>query len=109
MTLRKKLCARFCSYYKPSKDEDLACMGYLAVERLVGAGRKIRFQKTGGPRTPSTEKTLISVVCGPCPFRKEDCDFIAKAGDAPPCGGFILLCQLLDAGALCVDDLRDKD
>ena len=109
MMLRKKLCMRFCSYYKPTKDEGLACMGYLVTERLVRAGMKIRFQKAGGATQAATKEALIAAVCGDCDFRKEDCDFIMKAGGAPPCGGFLLLAQLLDAGSLSVDDLRDMD
>ena len=42
-TIREGLCRNFCPYYKPSKDEELACLGFTVIERLIGKGWTIPF------------------------------------------------------------------
>jgi hypothetical protein len=56
--LINKLCLKFCPYYKPSKDEELACMAYIVLERLMEKGDKIPFEKPGKAVDSSTVETL---------------------------------------------------
>jgi hypothetical protein len=123
--LSKGLCEVYCRYYKPSKQEDLACMGFVITKRLIELGFPISFPvcsgppaDTGGPERPGNEITekLINQVCTVCPFQENDCDFIGfyRTGRSAseqerlmPCGGFIFLSLLLDSGVICIDDIRD--
>lgn len=105
--LKEKLCGNFCAYYKPSGPENLACMGFTIVERLLKKGRPVSFEYPEKKAGASTEHRLVLAVCRPCPFREDDCDFAMKTAGAPPCGGFILLAGLLERGAIVVDDLND--
>lgn len=103
--LKVKLCKNFCSYYKPSKKEELGCQGFIIVERLINKGQKIPFTKSRADVGPLTEKKLIKVLCTACPFHEDGCDFAEKKKDAPPCGGFILLGHLLDGKIITIDDI----
>ena len=109
MNLEERLCKRFCFYYKPTKDETLACRGFLEVRRLAGKGGQFFF----GDRRPSvsreTAKALKKKMCTECQFFKEDCDFILEGDKAYPCGGFLLLGQLVDDGAISIDDVGGQD
>ena len=96
MDLVNNLCRNFCSYYKPSKDEELACRGFVVVKRLIEMGKQIPFEKSDRRPSPLTEEDLRKVLCPTCPFYEGDCDFILQEGDARPCGGFIFLGLLLD-------------
>ena len=107
MDLVKKLCGNFCSYYKPSKDEELACRGFFVVKKLIEAGKEISFEESNERADPLTEEDLRTALCQTCPFYDGDCDFILQEGAAMPCGGFIFLRLLLDRGIICIDDVRD--
>lgn len=100
----KKLCREFCHYYKPSKNSELACMGSIVVERLLNKNLNIPFDK---PKKFDivTEKKLEQTLCPPCPFYENDCDFV-QSGLAP-CGGFILLGDLLEKNIISIDDIRN--
>jgi hypothetical protein len=43
-SLVKTLCLKHCSYYKPGKNEELACRGFHVVERLMQSGRTILME-----------------------------------------------------------------
>ena len=107
MDLVKSLCGNFCSYYKPSKKEELACRGFVVVRQLAECGKQIPFEKSDRWPSPLTEEELRKSVCQSCPFYESDCDYILQEGDARPCGGFIFLGLLLDNGIICIDDVRD--
>ena len=107
MDLVKNLCVNFCSYYKPSKKEELACRGFVVVKKLIEMGKQIPFEGSDGRTSPLTEEDLRNVLCPTCPFYDNDCDFILQEGDAMPCGGFIFLGHLIEKGAVCIDDVRD--
>ena len=109
MALVQLLCRQFCPYYKPSKNEELACRGFVEVRSLVEEGRQISFHQRGGVVRPETVRALVQKVCGFCQFHKEDCDFILKDHKAPPCGGFLLLGHLVDDGSISVDDIGKMD
>ena len=105
--LNKKLCEKFCSYYKPSKDSELACMGFIVTERLIKSGRKIPFDKSEQVSDIAARKKLIRNMCASCAFYESDCDFILKAGEALPCGGFILLALLIAKRIVAIDDIKN--
>ena len=103
----KKLCRTFCPYYKPSKDEELACLGFLIVEKLTGKNKKISFKKRRGKPSASSVKAISQNICPECPYYEDDCDFAAEKKGALPCGGFILLGHLLDEDFINIDDMKN--
>ena len=103
--LNKKLCEKFCSYYKPSKDKELTCKGFTVIEKLIKNGREISFNKSEKKVSASTGEKLIGNMCVACSFREDGCDFAAGKKDAAPCGGFILLGHLLDGKIITIDDI----
>lgn len=102
--LDKTLCLNFCSYYKPGKNEELACRGYEVVERLSRAGKPVSCGKSGAKSSAEQVELIVQRLCSACGFQKDGCDFMLDR-KAPPCGGFVLLAQLLDAGVISMDDL----
>jgi hypothetical protein len=107
ISLAEKLCANFCRYYKPSKNEELACIGFLIIERMLKEGIEIPFDKRDRIPRPATEGRLVQNVCVPCPFYESDCDFVKERGGSLPCGGFVLLGHLLEEGIITVDNIKD--
>lgn len=103
--LKKNLCQKICSYYKPSKNEDLACMGFLVIEKMLKKGKDVPFQKADKKLKEQTEEKLIRHMCPTCPFYENDCDFVKQQKGAPPCGGLILLGHLLEKNIISVDDI----
>ncbi len=47
------------------------------------------------------------MMCKRCLFHPQDCDYILKSGDAPPCGGFMALSGLLHEQVITIDEIRD--
>lgn len=123
-TVRKIICMHLCSYFKPSKNEELACIGFTVVERLLKKGEKIPFDEIRKKLDSTTKEKLISEMCIACPFYENDCDFVItppspplgkvgkRAGrnareSPPPCGGFILLGLLLEKHIVSIDDIKN--
>lgn len=107
-SLAGKLCKNYCRYYKPSKDKGLACKGFLAIERLIGEGREIPFDKAEKGLEVGTEKALIKKICKGCPFFEDGCDFVMKGDGSLPCGGFILLGHLMEKKIIAIDDITNS-
>jgi hypothetical protein len=105
--IQTNLCQEFCSYYKPSNKDNIACKGYLIIEKLLKNGRKVPFDKTDGRPIDSIQGELIQAMCVTCPFYENDCDFVQQKKGAPPCGGFILLVNLLGGKIISIDDIRN--
>ena len=126
--IKKELCQKFCPYYKPLKKDELACMGFLVVERLLKKGEKILFDKSKKKLDAVTQEILIQNMCIACLFYENDCDFIVKSPHPPftkgriidskegfsdneehppPCGGFILLGHLLEKNIISIDDIKN--
>ncbi len=103
--MEKRLCANYCSYYKPSKKSDLSCRGMSVVEKLMKEKKRNPFQKSDRNCSNATEEVLVKHMCTTCPFYEKDCDFIKYQGTSPPCGGFILLGQLLESGSITLEDI----
>ena len=107
MNLRDRLCARYCPYYKPSKKEELACKGFLVVERFFSEGKEIPFIKSDKILDAGTENILKVHLCVSCPFYESECDYAQKIEGAYPCGGFSLLGILLETHVITVDNIDD--
>ncbi len=103
--LERKVCEKFCSYYKSSKNIELSCRGLSVVERLREDGKDITLEKSDKVLNVDTEKVLIKYICTTCPYYEKDCDFIQYQGTNPSCGGFILLGQLLESDKITLDDI----
>jgi len=106
-SLEQALCSQFCAYYKPGKNEELACQGYVVVERLLQAGMVIAFKRTGSGPDPdqATIEALVRHLCMFCDFHEQDCDFMQDR-TASACGGFVLLAQLLASNALSINEIK---
>ena len=102
----KELCRNFCIYYKPGKYEDLSCLASLVVESLA-AKRGDLVLAQGAGRAIAAEGMLVEMMCKRCPFHPEDCDYIIRKGDAPPCGGLLALSGLLREKVITLDEIRD--
>jgi len=112
--MRNKLCKNYCHYYKPDKDEDIACLGFVIAERLMKKGFKLSFEKSAVRPDPATKETLTKNMCIHCPFYEDDCDFAMEYrsneegfSESPPCGGFIFLGHLLEKNIIGIDDIRN--
>lgn len=106
--LEQVLCPGFCSYYRPGKDEELACRGFSVIWQLVADGRDISFIRAGQPPSPDVEELLRRELCSSCPYEEQDCDFAEGKDDAPPCGGFLCLAEGILRGEIPVDDIMKK-
>jgi hypothetical protein len=105
--LKQKLCACFCCYYKPGKNEELLCRGYDVVQRLLCRNKKVSFNSSGTRRDPALFEALVQELCVLCPFFAQDCDFMQDRS-ATPCGGFVLLAQNLESGAIMLADITTE-
>jgi hypothetical protein len=103
-TRNKTLCLNFCSYYKPGKNEELACRGHEIVQRLIRQGSKLDL--AGGSREfdRARAEALVHRMCVHCSFEPDGCDFMFDR-KAPPCGGFVLLAQLIESGVISIEDI----
>lgn len=102
--LEKKLCFKLCAYYKPGKNEQLACKGYSVVEQLMLTGNAVSFENTLKEFDPVAAERLVEKMCVTCDFHDHDCDFMENRA-ARPCGGFVLLAHLLGSGAITIEDI----
>ncbi|HEY6011044.1 MAG TPA: hypothetical protein VIX18_06190 [Nitrospirota bacterium] len=103
--LDQTLCLNYCAYYKPGRNEELSCKGYDVVERLQQAGKTIVFRLSGRVPKPALVEVLVQKMCMTCDFHEHDCDFMQDR-NAPPCGGFSLLTQLLVLETVKMEDIE---
>jgi len=109
------VCVPHCRFYREGEKEEMSCEGYNFIkdrmdresgalaesEKLAGAGRP--------PERFDRDARIEAAVCGRCEFRAADCDFMGGE-DLPgsaPCGGYVLLARLLEAGVDEVEDWLD--
>ena len=104
--MKKSLCLKFCHYYKPSKDERLACLGFLVVKGLIERGEQIPFAASAAQVPPLIDEELTRTMCPSCPFYVDGCDFVLGTENAPPCGGFALLRILLHTECIRLEDVE---
>jgi hypothetical protein len=96
----------FCPYYKPGKNEELVCRGYVVVDRLRQGGKSISFRRSKKKiMAPATVEDLRKALCAACDFHENDCDFFQDR-TSPSCGGFAVLAQLLESGGVTIDEVR---
>ncbi|MBI5103198.1 MAG: hypothetical protein HZB33_15390 [Nitrospirae bacterium] len=105
--LKQGLCGNFCAYYKPGKDEVLACLGYSLIERLDSSGTGIDFTPRTDNFAPAVAETLAAELCRACPFYEDGCDYVSGVEGSSPCGGFILSGHLISEGVISIDDIRN--
>ena len=103
--LRKNVCERFCSYYKPGRSGESACLGFLVIKDLAGKNSRIEIPPPG---TGQPEAAADREMCEYCGYRAGDCDFAAGITGAPPCGGFILIELLLQKRILTAAEVLDS-
>ncbi len=93
------VCKGFCSYFKEGKDE-LECGGYrflmdnftlTELHLLINLLDKPEELKS---QIPPDNEDLFSLVCNKCDFRIDGCDYMENRS-GPPCGGFILVANLV--------------
>lgn len=105
----RALCRNFCQYYKPSKNEDNKCKGYLVAKELIEKGKDLSFVKTDTALDDKTVSILSENLCPSCSFYENDCDFAADVDTAPPCGGFIFLVHLIVKKIIEVEDVLNPN
>ncbi len=93
-SLKKMICLSLCAYYKPGKNEELTCRGYEVVRQLRLQGRTTTNEQSSTATDSAAAEMLVQQMCMTCDFHQQDCDFMNDR-TAKPCGGFILLMQLL--------------
>lgn len=104
-----ELCRNFCHYYKPSKNEEIKCKGYLVVRELTKKGKDLDLERTDVPLDDGTVRILSENLCSSCSFYENDCDFAAHVESAPPCGGFIFLVHLINKQIIRVEDVLNPN
>lgn len=113
--LLELLCARYCVFYKPGKDEELACKGFYILEKLLEEQKEVPAKAKKIELSMKTEDDLFRVICRCCPFFGQDCDFAAwKRGESGnearaavnPCGGFLCLGYCIDCGTIDIQDIN---
>jgi hypothetical protein len=103
--LVRELCLPYCIYYKPGKNEEYICRGAVVVERLLRAGTLITAVMSAQKCGRVTDESLVKHLCNTCDFHEHDCAFMQDRA-AMPCGGFLLLEQLLGFGVIAPEDIR---
>jgi hypothetical protein len=102
--LGQTICLKFCAYYKPGKNEELECRGYTVVEQLIQSGMAGVFDAFEKEADPSATELIVQKICMNCDFHERDCDFMQDRA-TPPCGGLVLLTQLLKRNRISLEDI----
>ena len=103
-SLKDSLCLPFCAYYKPGRNEELACRGYEVVKRLMQSGKILPLSDAERRFDRSRAEAVVRALCTACAFQEDGCDFMQDR-NAPPCGGFVLLARLVEAGIIEIGDI----
>jgi hypothetical protein len=104
------ICKNFCKFYKPEKDEALACRGFDLVLNLVGEekineARILEITNFTLSDYPF-DGLLKEHLCSKCDFVIDGCAFREGGGEKKiPCGGYLLLSQLLSKGLIKIKDI----
>lgn len=99
-------CARYCKYYKPGK-EDMSCMAYSQISRLGLADIRIELRhKDAHVAYGKIMDDLRQSLCLRCDFYEDGCDFIASEGNIAPCGGLLVLADMISSGRIKYDDVK---
>ncbi len=109
------ICKNFCRFYKPEKDETLACRGFNLVLNLIGEekineARILEITNFTLSDYPFDE-LLKERLCKKCDFVIDGCAFrdeIYHGEKKIPCGGYLLLSNLLSKGILGIEDVKKQ-
>lgn len=82
-------------------------MGFLVIERLMQKGVNISFEKPLQGADPKKQERLMLALCPVCPFYENDCDFAQRPEDALPCGGLLLLGELISKNIISIDIIQE--
>jgi len=107
-TAENRICKGYCNYYKPNRLEDERCRGFTLSQKLFST-KALPENIPGGPFDSLFQKQFLrSMVCLPCPFFADGCDFVSSDGPPhnDPCGGLKLLSLLLKASVIDEADLQ---
>jgi hypothetical protein len=107
------LCRPFCSFFRADVKEEMACQGALVLAALVQHGR-LAPEALPAPaekahrRWQEEDQELERVLCRPCPFAVDGCDFHSplRSAATEPCGGYLLLQLLKDSGTISCAELK---
>lgn len=107
------LCRPFCAFFRADAKEELACQGARVLEVLLSNGRLALEQLPAAAakeqrRWQKKDKALERILCLPCPFALDGCDFhsVLRSATTEPCGGYLLLQLLKERGILTCADLN---
>ncbi|HSH71225.1 MAG TPA: hypothetical protein VK997_14985 [Deferrisomatales bacterium] len=110
--LQRLVCAEHCRYYKPWATPEPDCNSAQWLLELVGGRAKLldAVERLRGRRLSLTqvqEGTLLRQVCTPCQHYPHNCAYRRpdRSPGAEPCGGLLVLGQLLGAGLITPEDL----
>jgi hypothetical protein len=103
------VCRNYCAYYKPGKNEDMMCQGFVVVHGILRGGKQVSLSRPATFADPGAAaiEGLRKRVCSACSFRRADCDYVLTGGTAVPCGGFALLSHLLGSGEVTLTDIDE--
>ena len=107
------LCRPFCSFFRAGAKEEMACQGARVLAELVQRGRLIPEQLPAPEEKErclwrKEDEELERILCLPCPFAADGCDFHSplRSAATEPCGGYLLLQLLKEHGTITVADLE---
>jgi hypothetical protein len=91
----------------------MACQGAVVLAELVQRG-ELAPEHFPAPaekerrRWQEEDRALERVLCQPCPFALDGCDFHSelRSAETEPCGGYLLLQLLKEQGAITDADLK---
>ena len=98
------ICRPHCRFFKPGVKEDMTCGGYEEIARRAAADMIARwasmFSKEAPPKECAHDPRIERLICDQCDFRVDGCDFMAAEppAGAVPCGGYVLIKRLAEAG-----------
>jgi radical SAM protein with 4Fe4S-binding SPASM domain len=118
--MRNLVCKKFCSYYKPHKEEAEKCLAselltawsawvpnlasaLTSLPDAIPAKHQGNAQEGVCGERPETlkdnwQRFLVETICSRCAFRTHGCDFAGGILEALPCGGMAALEALLRNG-----------
>lgn len=107
------LCRPFCSFFRTGAKEEMACQGALVLGELVQRGRLAAEDLPARAEKERRlwqveDRALERVLCLPCPFALDGCDFHSalRSDVTEPCGGYLLLQLLKERGSITCADLK---
>lgn len=93
--MKKTVCERFCTFYKPDRDEPQKCGTYDFLRKNLTEGEVESISRiTPREIDRSCDGSIRDMVCAKCDFLADGCDYRAGV-DSPPCGGYTIIAHML--------------